>query len=167
MNLNKVLLIGRLGKDPEVNYYKPDSPVAKFPLATSEYYLGKNGEKIESTEWHNIVCWNNNAKFAEKYLSKGMLVYIEGRITTRKWEANDKTTRYSTDIVVQDIKILEKKSDSKEPEMQTNQTAAQNQPTTTVDAPSTQPGNEVKISEEIDPNIDYRNDQDIDDDLPF
>jgi single-strand DNA-binding protein len=167
MNLNKVLLIGRLGRDPEINYYKPDSPVAKFSLATSEYYLGKNGEKIESTEWHNIVCWNNLAKFAEKYLSKGMLVYLEGRITTRKWEANDKTTRYSTDIVVQDIKILEKKSESREPEMQPNQPVAENQPITLGNTPSTELENGVKISEDLDSNIDFKNDQDTDDDLPF
>lgn len=161
MNLNKVLLIGRLGKDPEVNYYKPDSPIAKFPLATSEYYLGKNGEKIESTEWHNIVCWNNNAKFAEKYLSKGMLVYIEGRISTRKWEANDKTTRYSTEIVVQDIKILEKKSESRDTEMQ------QNQPTTITNTPAAIPGSEVIIPDELNPNTEFPIDQNIDDDLPF
>ncbi len=167
MNLNKVLLIGRLGKDPEVNYYKPDSPIAKFALATSEYYLGKNGEKIESTEWHNIVCWNNNAKFAERYLQKGMLVYIEGRIATRKWEGSDKTTRYTTEIVVQDIKILEKKSESREPEMEQNQPLIENQVTVTTDTTATNQGNEVINPEVPNSNIDFTIDQDNNDDLPF
>src|SRR5690554_7709604 len=99
MNLNKVMLIGRLGKKPEVNYIQPDLPVAKFSLATSEYYKDKTGAKIENTEWHNIVAWRGNAKFAENYLNKGMLVYIEGKIQTRRWESQDGTARYVTEIV--------------------------------------------------------------------
>lgn len=103
------MLIGRLGKKPEVNYIKPDMPVAKFSLATSETYKSKEGDKIETTEWHNIVAWRNNAKFAESYLDKGMLVYIEGRLQTRKWDAQDGSTRYSTEVVTDQIKILERK----------------------------------------------------------
>lgn len=126
MNLNKVMLIGRLGKNPEVNYFKPDAAVAKFSLATSEYYVGKNGEKIENTEWHNIVAWHNNAKFAEKYLTKGMLVYIEGKISTKKWDKNDGITRYSTEIIAEDIKILEKKQDNQDNIQNTSNLAEQN-----------------------------------------
>ncbi len=110
MNLNKVLLIGRLGKNPEVNYIKPDAPVAKFSLATSESYKTKDGEKKEITEWHNIVAWRYTAKFCESYLEKGMLVYIEGKIQTRKWDGKDGITRYSTEVVADQIKILERKS---------------------------------------------------------
>jgi single-strand DNA-binding protein len=79
MNLNKVMLIGRLGKKPEVNYIKPDVPVARFSLATSESYKNKDGERVDTTEWHNIVAWRGNAKFAESYLDKGMLIYLEGK----------------------------------------------------------------------------------------
>lgn len=109
MNLNKVMLIGRLGKKPEVNYVQPDVPVARFSIATSEYYKNKDGERVENTEWHNIVSWRNNAKFAESYLDKGMLVYIEGKLQTRKWETQEGVTRYSTDIITDQIKILEKR----------------------------------------------------------
>lgn len=112
MNLNKVLLIGRLGKKPEVNYIKADLPVARFSLATSDRgYTTQSGVQVpDRTEWHNIVLWRNLAKYAEKYLDKGMLVYIEGKIQTRKWTAQDGTTKYSIDILAEDIKILEKKS---------------------------------------------------------
>ncbi|PLX07610.1 MAG: single-stranded DNA-binding protein [Marinilabiliales bacterium] len=109
MNLNKVMLIGRLGKSPEVNYIKEDTPVAKFPLATSETYKSKEGDKKEVTEWHNIVAWRFTAKFCESYLEKGMLVYVEGKLQTRKWDGQDGVTRYSTEIVADQIKILERK----------------------------------------------------------
>lgn len=110
MNLNKVQLIGRLGKKPEVNYIKEDVPVAKFSLATSEQYKTRDGEKREVTEWHNIVAWRNTAKFCENYLDKGILVYIEGKLQTRKWDGQDGVTKYSTEIVADQIKILEKKN---------------------------------------------------------
>ena len=93
MYLNKVMLIGRLGKNPEVNYIQPDLPVAKFSLATSEYYKDKAGNKVENTEWHNIVAWRGTAKFIENYLNKGMLVYIEGKLQTRRWESQDEIGR--------------------------------------------------------------------------
>lgn len=109
MNLNKVMLIGRLGKKPEVNYIKPDVPVAKFSLATSESYKNKEGDWIETTEWHNIVAWRYTAKFCEKNLDKGMLVYIEGKIQTRKWD-QDGVTKYMTEIVADQIKSLEKRN---------------------------------------------------------
>lgn len=109
MYLNKVMLIGRLGKNPEVNYIQPDLPVAKFSLATSEYYKDKAGNKVENTEWHNIVAWRGTAKFIENYLNKGMLVYIEGKLQTRRWESQDGTARYVTEIVVDIIRVLERR----------------------------------------------------------
>jgi single-strand DNA-binding protein len=109
MNLNKVMLIGRLGKKPEINYIQPDVPVARFSLATTEIFKTKDGERRETTEWHNIVAWRNSAKLAENYLDKGMLVFIEGKLQTRKWDGQDGATRYSTDIVVDQIRMLEKK----------------------------------------------------------
>jgi len=110
MNLNKVQLIGRLGKKPEVNYIKEDVPVAKFSLATSEQYKTRDGEKREVTEWHNIIAWRNTAKFCENYLDKGLLVYIEGKLQTRKWDGQDGVTKYFTEIVADQVKILEKKN---------------------------------------------------------
>jgi single-strand DNA-binding protein len=156
MNLNKVQLIGRLGKKPEVNYIKPDVPVARFSLATTETYKNKDGERVDTTEWHNIVAWRNNAKFAEKYLDKGMLVYIEGKLQTRKWDAQDGTTKYSTEIVTDQIKILEKRADG------VQQTKSPDQVIETEKPKTAQPVVDVPF----DP-IDDALKSDIDDDLPF
>lgn len=157
MNLNKVQLIGRLGKKPEVNYIKPDVPVARFSLATTETYKNKEGERVDTTEWHNIVAWRNNAKFAESYLDKGMLVYIEGKLQTRKWDAQDGTTKYTTEIVTDQIKILEKRSDS------IQQPKYPDQITETEKPKISQP---VADNDPFDP-IDEALRSDIDDDLPF
>lgn len=160
MNLNKVMLIGRLGKKPEVNYLKPDMPVAKFSLATSETYKSKEGDKIETTEWHNIVAWRNNAKFAENYLDKGMLVYIEGKLQTRKWDAQDGSTRYSTEVVTDQIKILERKQTSSEgPQISEKQT----QNTSETTKSESHPMPETDGFEPVDDS--YKSN--IDDDLPF
>lgn len=172
MNLNKVLLIGRLGKDPQTNYYKPDTPVCRFTLATSDYYIGKNGEKIETTEWHNIVAWNNNAKFAEKYLKKGMLVYIEGRLNTRKWDAQDGTTKYQTEIVVDDIKILEKKQDSNDYGNQTTNSQPDNHTTNMSNSAKNKNSSEISvidsiIEKDLSENSMKFHDDEINDDLPF
>jgi single-strand DNA-binding protein len=156
MNLNKVMLIGRLGKKPEVNYIKPDVPVARFSLATSESYKNKDGERVDTTEWHNIVAWRGNAKFAEAYLDKGMLIYLEGKLQTRKWDAQDGTTKYSTEIVTDNIKILERKSDGSQAYKQ-NATVTDQEKTQTPQAP---------IDDMFDP-IDDALKSDIDDDLPF
>ncbi|WP_439357937.1 single-stranded DNA-binding protein [Bradyrhizobium sp. DASA03007] len=101
-SLNKVELIGRLGKDPEVKNLSNGSSVANFSVATSESWKDKRtGEKVEKTEWHNIVVWNENTiKFVEDYLKKGDLVRIEGKIQTRKWEDQDGKDRYATEIVI-------------------------------------------------------------------
>jgi single-strand DNA-binding protein len=153
MNLNKVMLIGRLGKKPEVNYFKPDTPVARFSLATSEYYTSKEGAKMETTEWHNIVAWRGTAKLAENYLDKGMLVYVEGRLQTRKWDTPEGTTRYSTEITADTIKILEKKSTNIE-------NLGSSTPVAKTDAPTTKEEDPFK---DVSPELN----QDADDDLPF
>lgn len=85
-SLNKVLLIGRLGRDPEMRYTASGQPVANFSIATDETYTSKDGQKVEKTEWHRIVVWGKQAEFCGNYLSKGRLVYIEGKLETRKWQ---------------------------------------------------------------------------------
>src|SRR5579871_1706299 len=97
--VNRVILVGRTGKDPEVRYLENNVAVAKFSLATSESYKDKSGNKVESTEWHNIVLWRGLAEVAEKYVRKGSLLYIEGRIKSRSWEDKDGVKKYITEIV--------------------------------------------------------------------
>jgi single-strand DNA-binding protein len=106
-SVNKVILIGNLGKDPEVKYTPSGTAVAKFSLATNERYKDKNGEWQDRTEWHNIVAWQRTAEIAGEYLKKGRTVYIEGRLRTDSWE--DKNThekKYRTEIVVSDLVLL-------------------------------------------------------------
>jgi single-strand DNA-binding protein len=110
-SINKVILVGRLGKDPEVRSLDNGKSVANFSLATSESYKDKQtGEKKEVTEWHNIVLWAGLAEIAAKYLAKGSLVYIEGKNRTRSWE-KDGVTRYTTEIVGDNLQMLGGKSD--------------------------------------------------------
>ena len=104
--VNKVILVGNLGKDPEVRHLESGVPVASFSLATSESYNDKtSGERKTVTEWHNIVLWRGLAEVAEKYLHKGDQVYIEGKLRTRQWE-KDGVTRYSTEIVGENMTML-------------------------------------------------------------
>jgi single-strand DNA-binding protein len=104
--VNKVILVGRLGKDPEVRNLENGAAVANFTMATSESYKDKTtGEKKELTEWHNIVLWRGLAEIAQKYLHKGDLVYIEGKLRTRSWE-KDGVTRYTTEIVGDNMTML-------------------------------------------------------------
>ncbi len=110
--VNKVILIGNLGKDPEVRHLENGTPVTSFSIATSESYKDKNsGEKVEKTEWHNVVLWRGLAEVAEKYLHKGDKVYIEGKLQTRSWE-KDGVTRYTTEIVGREMTMLSKKGQS-------------------------------------------------------
>jgi single-strand DNA-binding protein len=105
MGINKVILVGNVGKDPVVQYLKEDVPVARFTLATSETYRDKKGEKVTNTEWHNIVAWRNTAKVVEQYIKKGAQLYIEGKITNRSYE-KDGVTKYMTEIVANTIQML-------------------------------------------------------------
>ena len=105
-SVNKVILIGNLGKDPEVRYLEGGVTKVSFPLATSETYKDKSGNKIEHTEWHNIILWRGLAEVAEKYLKKGNSVFIEGKIKTRTWEDKDGIKRYSTEIIADNMTLL-------------------------------------------------------------
>lgn len=105
--LNKAMLIGRLGKDPEVQKFESGTVKASFPLATNEVYTDRNGQRVENTDWHNIVMWRGLASIAEKYLRKGSLVYLEGKIKTRSWEDREGQKRYITEIEVNDLSMLD------------------------------------------------------------
>ena len=105
-SLNKVMLIGNLGKDPEVRYTPDGSPVASFSLATSENWTDKNGTRQERTEWHNIVAWTKLADLSKRYLSKGRQVYIEGRLRTREWNDKDGNKRRTTEVIATQIVLL-------------------------------------------------------------
>jgi len=126
-SVNKVILVGNVGKDPEVKYLEKDVAVAKFPLATSESYTNKNGEKITNTDWHNIVLWRGLAKIAESYVKKGSSVYIEGRIKTRSYQDENNVTKYITDIVADNMQLLGKKEHS-ENEAPKNESSHVNEP---------------------------------------
>ena len=108
--INKVILVGHLGKDPEVRHLEGGVTVASFPLATSETY-NKDGKRVEQTEWHNIVLWRGLAEVASKYLQKGKLVYIEGKLRTRSFEDKEKVKKYVTEIVAENFTMLGRKSD--------------------------------------------------------
>jgi single-strand DNA-binding protein len=108
--VNKIILIGNVGKDPEVRYLQNGTAVAQFSLATSETYKDKDGNKQTSTEWHNIVLWRGLAEIAEKYIKKGSKLYIEGKITYRSYDAQDGTKRYVTEVVGNNMQMLDSRS---------------------------------------------------------
>lgn len=111
--VNKVILIGRLGKDPEVRYTPDGAMVTTFTLATDESYKDKNGEKVQKTEWHRIVTFGKLAEICGNYLVKGKLIFIEGRIQTRAWEDKEGVKRNTTEIVANDMKMLDSKGQTK------------------------------------------------------
>ena len=110
--VNRVILIGNLGKDPEVQHLEGNIAVAKFPLATTETHKDKNGNLVSQTEWHTIVLWRGLAELALKYSHKGSLVYIEGRLRTRNWEDKDKNKRSITEIVGDNLVMLDKRKEN-------------------------------------------------------
>ena len=115
MSLNKAMLIGNVGKNPDVRYLDGNSgqaKVATFTLATTERYRDRNGETRENTEWHNIVAWRNTADVVEKFVRKGTQLYIEGRIRTRSWDDQNGNKRYTTEIMADTLQLLGKKSDN-------------------------------------------------------
>lgn len=114
MSVNKAILIGNVGKDPEVRYLDSGVAVCNFPLATSETYKNKNGETVTNTEWHNIVLWRGLAEVADKYIKKGKQLYIEGRIRTRSWDDNEGNKRYITEIVGDNMQMLGRKQDDQD-----------------------------------------------------
>ncbi len=109
--VNKVILIGRLGADPEVRYTQDGTMVTNFRLATDEQWKDKSGEKVQKTEWHRIVTFRKLAEICGNYLAKGRLVYIEGRLQTRAWDDRDGNKKYTTEIIASNMQMLERKGD--------------------------------------------------------
>ena len=103
--VNKVILVGHLGRDPEVRTIENGAKVARFTLATTESYKDKNGERKDNTEWHNIVCWRGLADIAERFLNKGKMIYVEGKLRTRSWEDNG-IKKYATEVVADTFTML-------------------------------------------------------------
>jgi single-strand DNA-binding protein len=144
MSVNKVILVGRVGKDPEIRHLESGVAVANFPLATSENYTAKNGEKVTTTEWHNIVLWRGLAEVAERYVKKGTQLYVDGKIRTRSWDDKDGNKKYITEIVADTMQML----------------GSREQNTNSVN-------NNPKQNDLHDVPADFENDQAGDDDLPF
>jgi len=151
--INKVILIGNLGKDPEVRYTTSGSAVTNITLATSESWKDKNtGETQERTEWHRIVFFNRLAEIAGEYLKKGSKVYIEGSLRTRKWQGQDGQDRWTTEIVANEMQMLDSRSDGDTSFNQDNQQSQQSQ----------QPQGQPQSDPAAQPF-----DDDLDDDMPF
>lgn len=110
--VNKVTLVGNLGRDPDLQYVEGGIPVAKFPLATTETRKERSGNMISETEWHTVVLWRGLAELASRHLHKGSLVYIEGRLRTRAWEDKDKVKRFQTEIVGENLVMLDRRKDA-------------------------------------------------------
>ncbi|MCK3682925.1 single-stranded DNA-binding protein [Maribellus sp. YY47] len=149
MSVNKVILVGNVGKDPEVRHLDNGVAVANFPLATSETYTAKNGEKVTTTEWHNIVLWRGLADVAEKYVTKGRQLYIEGRIRTRSYDDKDGNKRYTTEIYGDVMQMLGSASGNQQAGADNNSNVSQS------------PSNSPQVSQ---PDIE---EPEGDEDLPF
>ncbi len=128
MSVNKVILIGNVGKDPEIRHLDSGVAVANFTLATSESYNAKNGERVTNTEWHNIVMWRGLADVVEKYVKKGSRLFIEGKITSRQYE-KDGQTKYFTEIVANNMVMLDSKGSTQSNDNVVNTTETKPQPT--------------------------------------
>jgi single-strand DNA-binding protein len=144
-SLNKAMIIGRLGQDPDVRYTQSNTAVANMSIATSERYKDKSGEWKEKTEWHKVVAWGRTAEVCQEYLKKGSQVYIEGPIQTNKWEDKEGQTRYTTEIKALQMTMLDSKRDA-----------------------DAAPASQSKASEPVSSNVELDDNlDDIDDDLPF
>src|SRR5689334_6395399 len=110
--VNRVMLIGNLGKDPDVQFLEGNIAVAKFPLATTETFKDRSGKLISQTEWHTVVLWRGLAELAQKYLHKGSLIYVEGRLRTRSWDDREGNKKFATEIVGDNLIMLDKRNDS-------------------------------------------------------
>jgi single-strand DNA-binding protein len=109
--VNRVMLIGNLGKDPDIQVLEGNIAVAKFPLATTETFKDRTGKLVSQTEWHTVVLWRGLAELAQKYLHKGSLVYIEGRLKTRSWEDKEGVKKYATEVVGDNLIMLDKRAE--------------------------------------------------------
>lgn len=126
--LNKVMLIGRLGADPEIKYTQSGSPIANLRVATDESYTDRNGQRQEKTEWHTVIAFQRTAEICQQYLHKGSLVYIEGKLQTRKWQDKTGQDRYSTEIQCQRLQMLERKQEGNAPAQQSAPQQAHEEP---------------------------------------
>jgi len=115
-SVNKVILVGRLGKDPEVKYTQGGTPIARFSLATDETWKDQGGEKQQRTEWHSIVAWSKLAEICGQYLTKGRLIYLEGRLQTRAWEDKDGNKRSTTEVRADNMVMLSGKFEETRPD---------------------------------------------------
>ncbi|MBP1668132.1 MAG: single-stranded DNA-binding protein [Bacteroidetes bacterium] len=130
MSVNKVILVGNVGADPEVRYIESNTPVCNLRIATSESYKNRSGEKVTTTEWHTVVLWRGLAEIAEKYVKKGMQLYIEGKIRTRSWDDKDGNKRYATEIIADVLQLLGKREGAEPPRQDDGpQTDKQNEKT--------------------------------------
>ncbi|MEJ6546718.1 MAG: single-stranded DNA-binding protein [Flavobacteriaceae bacterium] len=160
--LNKVMLIGHLGDDVKIHYFEGGNCIGRFPIATNESYTNKQtGEKVTNTDWHNIVVRNKAAEICEKYLSKGDKVYVEGRLKNRQWQAEDGTTKYTTEVHVQDFTFLTTKNDGAPASGGTSPIQSTLSPTS---APQ---GSYSSSPQQIDNPGQMTSDSDPSDDLPF
>jgi len=148
--VNKVILVGRLGRDPELKYTPSGAPVAKFSVATDESFKDKTGEKQEHTEWHNIVAWNKLAEICGEYLTKGKLVFIEGSIRSRQWQDQAGNKRTSYEIIANQMQMLGSKADSERAPGASISRPAPERPAPSVPLPSAEPISppEPEISDE-------------------
>jgi single-strand DNA-binding protein len=128
MSVNKVILVGNVGRDPETRYLDENTAITKFPMATSETYRNRSGERVSTTEWHNIVLWRGLAQVAEKYVRKGTQIYIEGRIKTRSYDDADGNKKYITEIVGDQMQLLGRRPDESEGDQIAQQPTTQSQP---------------------------------------
>ena len=155
-SVNKVILIGNLGKDPEVRHLESGVGVANFSLATSETYKDrKTGERVSQTEWHNVVLWRGLADVAEKYLKKGDKIYIEGKLRTRSWQDQQGNNRYTTEIIADNMTMLGKATDRNTVDSESSNTPLPKEIT------SNSENKTEKLSEE------FSSPEDENDDLPF
>jgi single-strand DNA-binding protein len=152
-SLNKVMLIGRLGQDPEVRYTQSNTAVATLNLATNERYRDSNGEYQDRTEWHRVVAWGRTAEVCQQYLTKGSLIYVEGPLQTREWEDNQGQKRYTTEVKALQMTMLDSRGGNGGGMGSAPSAPASN-------APSSTPSSDTGVNKTV--NLD-----DIDDDLPF
>lgn len=152
--LNKAMLIGNLGADPEVRYMQDGTCVCNINIATTESWKNRDGEKQEHTEWHRVALWGKLGEIASQYLKKGSRVYIEGRIETRKWQDRDGNERYSTNIRAREMKMLSGRNDDRG----TNPAAS---------SPAPGPENKPAVSNDPFADAPNFNDVPVDDDIPF
>ena len=154
-SVNKVILIGNLGKDPEVRHLESGVGVANFSIATSETYKDRNsGERVSQTEWHNVVLWRGLADIAEKYLKKGDKIYIEGKLRTRSWQDQQGNNRYTTEVIADNMTMLGKASEKTTSDSMVSSTNQNKESKISAN-------NSEKLSEE------FSSPEDENDDLPF